>query len=51
MLIKKTGKWKAQIKIDGKNQYLGTFIFEKEAAMAYDLKAQEVYGEFALLNF
>ena len=50
-LVKKTGKWKAQINIDGKNVYIGLFISEQEAAMAYDLKAQEVHSKFAVLNF
>jgi hypothetical protein len=44
--------WMAQIKIDGKRQkYLGLFKSEIEGAKAYDKKAREVFGEFALTNF
>ena len=50
-LEKKSGKWIAQIRIDGKRKYLGIFTSEEEAAMAYDLKAEEAHGEFAVLNF
>lgn len=31
--------------------YLGTFNTEKEAALAYDKKSYELYGEKALMNF
>lgn len=41
----------AQIKIDGKNKYLGSFKTEEEAARAYDEKAKIVHGQFANLNF
>ena len=50
-LEKKSGKWIAQIRIGGKRNYLGIFTSEEEAAMAYDLKAEEAHGEFAVLNF
>jgi hypothetical protein len=32
----KGGKWQAQIRVDGKQTYLGTFFHEHDAAKAYD---------------
>lgn len=40
------GKWKAQCR-----GHLGMFPSIEEAALAYDKKASEVFGEFAVLNF
>ena len=48
---KPTGKWKAQLKFDSRNYHLGYFHSETYAAMAYDKKAVEVFGNFAHLNF
>lgn len=45
------GKWQAQIKVDGKNHYLGLFTSPEAAAAAYDEKAGEYFGEYARLNF
>lgn len=44
-------KWQAGIKKNKRFFYLGLFIDEKDAAMAYDNKARELFGEFANLNF
>jgi hypothetical protein len=44
-------RWKAQIEVDGKKRYLGSFVREEEAARAYDAAAVEAFGEFALINF
>ena len=44
------GKWTARIG-NGGYYHLGTFKTAEEAAKAYDEKAKELYGEFALLNF
>jgi hypothetical protein len=45
-------KWCAQIKDPlGHQQYLGSFISERAAALAYDNAASKQYGEFARLNF
>ena len=50
-LQKKTGKWKGQIRFNKIPIHLGTFSDEEEAALAYDRKAQELFGEYAVLNF
>ncbi len=44
-------KWYAQIKMMGKDIWLGYHATEIEAARAYDRKAVELFGEFANLNF
>ena len=44
-------KWRAQIRHDGTNIYLGLFDDELEAACTYDAKAKELFGEFAYVNF
>ena len=49
--VKKNGKWKAYIRFNNKQIYLGYFSEEEEAALAYDLKAQELFGQYAVLNF
>ena len=47
---KNANKWQAQIKLDDKNKYLGLFTNEIDAAIAYNVAAIELFGEFALLN-
>lgn len=49
-LQKKSGKWLSAIKKDGKKFFIGSFIFENEAALAYNKKAVELFGEYANLN-
>jgi hypothetical protein len=49
--LRTRGKWQANIYHDGKSIHLGLFDDEIEAAMAYDRKARELFGEFACLNF
>jgi hypothetical protein len=43
--------WRVRIYDKGKRVEVGHFRDEVEAALAYDRKALEVYGEFAHLNF
>ena len=44
-------KWKAAIKHNGKIYHLGSFDIEADAALAYDKKAIELYGNGARVNF
>ncbi len=45
------GKYVASIRRDGVIYYLGQFDRAIEAAFAYDMKAEELYGELAVLNY
>ena len=45
------GKYQAQIAFMYKQIYLGLFDTPEKAALAYDKKAKEIFGEFASLNF
>lgn len=47
---KQKNKWVAQIGKNGKIYHIGVFYSEKEAAQAYNLKANEVHGAFANIN-
>ena len=47
---KHSGKWTAQIGINGKKIHIGYFASEVEAAKAYNAKAIELFCEFANLN-
>ena len=47
---KASNKFLAQIKINGETIYLGLFDKEIDGAIAYNKKAIELFGEFALLN-
>lgn len=47
----KNKKWRAYITHNAKNMSLGCHKTKEEAAMAYDKKAKELFGEYAYLNF
>lgn len=44
-------KWKATIGYQGRTIHLGCYEDPIDAARAYDDKARELFGDFALLNF
>jgi len=44
------GKWRSDIKVDGKHKFLGRFDDENAAAIAYNHAATLYYGKFAYLN-
>jgi len=48
---KRTKKWTAQIRYNGKTKFIGSYENEIEAAKAYDKAAKKHHGEFAVLNF
>ena len=43
-------KWHARIRKDGKDEHLGYYMNEIDAANVYNTKAKEYYGDFAKLN-
>ncbi len=47
---KKRGKWGSSISKNGIHYCLGNHISKTEAALAYNEKAKELFGEFATLN-
>lgn len=48
--LKRDRKWRAEIRIDGKQTHLGVFDNIEDAYKAYCDKAIEIYGEFARLE-
>ncbi len=47
---KRIRRWRAIINQNGKNISLGRYKTPEEAALAYNTKAKEIFGEFAYLN-
>jgi hypothetical protein len=48
--FKATGKYQAQIRVNGKLLHLGYFIDRFDAARAYNKAAKKYFGEFAFQN-
>jgi len=49
-VYKHHNKYKAMIRSDGVEHYLGLFNSEREAAQAYNTAAERLHGDFAKLN-
>ncbi len=47
---KSNRRWKARISIAGMSKYLGCFESEEDAAIAYNLAAKTLHGDFARIN-
>ncbi|WP_094561622.1 AP2 domain-containing protein [Synechococcus sp. 8F6] len=47
---KQTQLWVAQVYWRGRRYFLGSFNTEREAALAYNIHAQRIIGELAVLN-
>ena len=50
-LDKRLNLWEARITYNRKHIFLGRHKIESDAALAYDRRALELFGEFANLNF
>jgi len=48
---KRSGKWRANIFVDGKQLHLGLHARLEDAARSYDAAARTHFGSFATLNF
>jgi hypothetical protein len=49
-VCKNKNRWEANVRFQGKKYYCGVYSNELEAAKAYNLKAKELYGDYANLN-
>lgn len=47
---KQIKRWIAQITKNYKCHHIGCFLTEKEAALAYNIKAKQLHGKYAYLN-
>ena len=43
-------KWRAMIRINSKSHHIGVFDEIRDAVIAYNNKAKELFGEFAFIN-
>lgn len=50
-LVKKTGKYHAQIQVNGTKIHIGFFDDIIDAAKAYDKKVRQLFGDASLVNF
>lgn len=49
--VSKSGNsWTAQITLNNKKIHIGCYKSEEEAALAYNIKAEKLYGKFARFN-
>lgn len=48
--LKRRIMYRATIQYKGKKMHIGSYVTEIEAAIAYNRKAKELFGEFAKLN-
>jgi hypothetical protein len=48
--VKRLKKWVAEITLNQKRYRLGLHLNEEDAALAYNRKAEELFGKFARLN-
>lgn len=49
--FKPSKSWRARISVDDSTKIIGYFKNERHAALAYDIAAKDLHGEFASLNF
>ena len=48
---KRYNKWRARLTFNNKTIHIGYYDNEEDAAKAYDVKASELFGQYAKLNF
>lgn len=50
-LHRRSGRYYANITVDGRSHHLGSYVDPADAARAYDAAALAHFGEFAWINF